>query len=90
MSRYQTSYEIAKKFSDEFGNDVMLATGTIFPDALTGGVLATKLKTPLLLSDITGVIPEIKEFIRSRFPDNIYVLGGPFVMPEKIIEDIYA
>lgn len=45
--RYKTSYAIAERFNDEFGNDVMFATGTNFPDALAGGVLGAKLKTPL-------------------------------------------
>ena len=68
----------------------MLATGTSFPDALTGGVLAAKLKTPLLLTEKPAVIKEIKNFILEKSPSNIYVLGGEKAMPTSIIENIYA
>lgn len=88
-NRYLTSYEIAKRYASEFGSDITIATGTNFPDALAGGVLCAKFKTPLLLTDSKTLISEIQTFIKSRNPKNIYMLGGPVIVPEEIIVDVF-
>ena len=88
-SRYLTSYEIANKFADEFGNAVMFATGTNFPDALAGGVLGAKIGTPLLLTHPNGTIEEIKDFVLDKNPRTVYILGGVGAVPDSVIEDIF-
>jgi N-acetylmuramoyl-L-alanine amidase len=42
FNRYTTALNISKQYKDDYGKDVMLATGKDFPDALAGGVLAAK------------------------------------------------
>ncbi|MBQ6569349.1 MAG: cell wall-binding repeat-containing protein, partial [Clostridia bacterium] len=88
-SRYLTSFEIASKFADEFGDSVMFATGTNFPDALAGGVLGAKLRSPLLLVHPSGAIDEIKNFVLTKDPANIYILGGTGAVPDSVIEGIF-
>lgn len=88
-TRYLTSYEIAKKYASLFGNDITIATGTNFPDALAGGVLCAKLKTPLLLANSNILIDEIKSFIRERNPSTIYVLGGEKVVPSSTFNNLF-
>ena len=89
-NRYLTSYEIAKKYSSEFSSDIMLATGENFPDALAGGVLAAKLRTPLILTQRTSIPIETMNFIRNRNPLNIYALGGDDVVADSLVKGIIA
>ena len=88
-SRYMTSYEIANKFAAEFGNAVMFATGTNFPDALAGGVLGAKIGAPLLLTHPSGAIDEIKNFVLDKNPGTVYILGGTGAVPDSVIENIF-
>lgn len=92
-TRYQTSMAIVNKYSSEFGNNISIATGTNFPDALAGSVLAAKNKTPLILTGPTsdpanGIIDEAKTYIKNVKPDTIYIFGGESAVPAKWITDI--
>ena len=89
ITRYLTSYEIANRFADEFGDAVMFATGTNFPDALAGGVLGAKIGAPLLLTHPSGAIGEIKNFVLDKNPRDVYILGGVGAVPDSVIEDIF-
>ena len=82
-------YAVADRFRDSFGDDVMIATGMNFPDALAGGVLAAKLDTPLLLTHDMGMIDEMKAYVDERTPDNIYVLGGEGAVPSLVPAELY-
>lgn len=88
--RYETSCAILKEFSDIFGNDVMITTGKDFPDGLAGGVLAAKMKTPILLADPDNNVNELtNSTILERNPENLYVLGGQVALPDWVINSIF-
>ncbi|MBQ6570201.1 MAG: leucine-rich repeat protein [Clostridia bacterium] len=89
VTRYLTSYEIANRFADEFGDAVMFATGTNFPDALAGGVLGAKIGAPLLLTHPNGAIDEIKNFVLDKNPRDVYILGGTGAVPDSVVNEIF-
>jgi putative cell wall-binding protein len=88
-NRYVTSFEIAKYTDKAYGKDVSIATGQDFPDALTGSVLAAKLKTPLLLCSKIGADDAVKEYIAARKPQFVYLFGGGASVPNSVIIDIF-
>lgn len=78
-NRFYTSLAISQEFDEYYENDVMITTGLNFPDALAGGVLATKLRTPVILSGTASddaIIPELSKYIKNRNPKYVYILGG--------------
>lgn len=76
-TRYETSRLIAEAFSDST-NNLVIADGTTFPDALAGGVLAAIKDSPLLLTTPSSLATETGFYLEKNQStiDNIYVLGG--------------
>ncbi|MBE6126321.1 MAG: hypothetical protein E7186_08385 [Erysipelotrichaceae bacterium] len=80
-NRYQTSFAIAqsikeKKKTDKLEN-VIVASGSSFPDALGGCYLSAKLQAPILLINDDSA-DAVVEYIRDSIMENgkIYILGG--------------
>lgn len=73
--RYDTAIEISKK-SFETAENVVLASGEQFPDALAGGVLASVLKAPVLLTKSSEMSSKVSDEIKRLKAKNIYILGG--------------
>lgn len=78
-NRYETSVNISNKFSQDKIDNIIIASGNDFPDALAGSVLSKKLNAPILLVDKTpdenlNSINYIKNHLTSN--GTIYVLGG--------------
>ena len=87
--RYLTSLYLAQNFeaagtvgSSRYAN-LFIATGSNFPDALTGAVLATKKDAPLLLVGKDFVREEITSYVGNMKLNNLYVLGGTAVVTTK-------
>jgi len=77
--RYKTSISISNNFSSGTVQNVIVASGKDFPDALAGSVLSKKYNAPILLlnstvADSTETIDYIKNHLDKS--GNIYVLGG--------------
>lgn len=87
--RYETCYTIVSRYSDMFKNDLMIATGENFPDALAGGALAAKLEIPLLLTSNANVPDKIASLIQSRNADKIYIAGGAKLIPDSSILNLF-
>lgn len=102
--RYDTAIQIAYELADALigqpvsktpaRNDVqfeniILASGVNWPDAIAGTPLAVKLKAPILLLDRT---PELStrtfDFIKQHLSTskNIYILGGKGIIPQSYID----
>ena len=65
--RYETNAEVIAFTIDAYAtNDFFIASGVTFPDALTGTVLASKFKTPLLLTEKEDVPPSIYTHMREH------------------------
>jgi putative cell wall-binding protein len=89
-NRYETALSIAMTYQKDFlSNDIVLATGTNFPDALSGGAFGGKKGLPLLLVNNNTSLPiAIETFIRTRNPSKIYLLGGGSSVSEDIVKQI--
>ena len=87
-NRYETSVNISNKFSQDKIDNIIIASGNDFPDALAGSVLSKKLNAPILLVDKTpdenlNSINYIKNHLTSN--GTIYVLGGKGSVNESYI-----
>ncbi|AWI05061.1 alpha/beta fold hydrolase [Clostridium drakei] len=72
--RYETSMNICKYFDENLDN-VIIASGEAFPDALSGTALSAKLKAPIVITDGNN-ISSVKEYIKNRKFKNVIILGG--------------
>ena len=92
--RYNTAIEIAKKFQNgKMLDNVVIANGSNFPDALTGSALATSLNAPILLT-YTNYAPKTRtiEYIKSNLKKEgtVYLLGSAGVVPDGYINELKA
>lgn len=81
LDRYQTSTAIANQFSNV--NNVVLASGNDFPDALAASVLAHKLNAPILLVDTTtqtskDALNYIETYLQAQ--GTVYIAGGQAII----------
>ncbi|TYS59968.1 transglycosylase SLT domain-containing protein [Sutcliffiella horikoshii] len=74
-TRYETAYKIGTQFSFS-SSEGLAVSGTDFPDALTGSVLAAKRNAPLLLVNPTYLPEETLQLARARDFSQISILGG--------------
>ena len=87
-NRYETCVEVNKAFDDIFESDELcIATGKDFPDALAGGVFAARKKAPLLLA--AGQISETQSaLLKSKAPMTLDIFGGIGAVPDAVVEQI--
>lgn len=72
---YDTAVEISKQGWDN-APVAVLATGRNFPDALTGTVLAQKVKGPLLLTESDHLNASVSAELKRLGTQEVYLLGG--------------
>ena len=97
-NRYATAVEIADYAIDEgilSGESLCVATGTNYPDALVGGVLAARADGVILLaasgdlsSKNNGNIDDYLSTCEQKI-DSIYLFGGYSVVDEDLEYDLY-
>ena len=94
-SRYDTAVTVANRYKklsrlEKFEN-VVVAYGKNYPDALSGGYLAMKKKAPIIL-----VEPSIEDYIVNYIDANVadggtvYILGGTGVVRQAFADKISA
>jgi len=90
-NRYRTAIEISKK-AYEFSSVVVLASGENFPDALTGGVLASHYDAPLLIvCDRPDVLDLVLNEMKRLKVSQVILLGGDLAISaeiEKVIRSV--
>ena len=85
-NRYETSAEVNKAFADLFENDEMcIATGVDFPDAVTGGVYAASKKAPFILVS-SALTDSQKEIVKNTAPKTINVFGGTGAVSDETVK----
>ncbi|MEL5897858.1 cell wall-binding repeat-containing protein [Clostridium sporogenes] len=87
--RYETSLRVNEHFANR--ETVIMASGTNYPDALSGSALAGKLNASLLLVNDGSLNNQI-EFIDKEKTDGVILLGGEGVLSKKVqnaIENIF-
>jgi putative cell wall-binding protein len=88
-TRQATARLIAEEYNSGTVNNVVLATGNNFPDALAGSPLAYKLDAPILLVGTTEKeSQEADLYIQKYLADNgtIYILGGEGAVSSSTVE----
>jgi len=88
-NRYETAVAVSEQVASA-GNTVLLATGTNFPDALSGGVLAYVGPHALLLNNGTSLLPIVRDYIVANGVTNVIVLGGTQAVPASVVNQINA
>ena len=98
QDRYQTSIQVALKLLEEangaYYNNVIIATGDNFPDALAGSSLSTKYNLPIILvsakkpSSIDDAISFIHDYVSSS--GSVFILGGLGAVPSSVEERLAA
>jgi putative cell wall-binding protein/peptidoglycan/xylan/chitin deacetylase (PgdA/CDA1 family) len=84
--RYATAAAISAAFFPTAGT-VYVATGTNFPDALSGGAAAARQGAPLLLVRATVPATTMTELNRLH-PSRIVVLGGSGVIGQGVVDQL--
>lgn len=87
--RYSTLTSILQTFSSN-PNNIYVASGTSFPDALAGSVLAAKTGSPIVLLDPKQATPPrpIVEYLKNLDNPDINVFGGPGAVPQLLVENV--
>jgi SpoIID/LytB domain protein len=90
QTRFDTSVAIAESIYGGKVDNVVLATGYDFPDALSGSVLAKAVGGPILLTGTTtaskDTLPALN-YISNHLnkPGNVYLLGGEGVIGKDFV-----
>ncbi len=90
--RYQTNVAIMKNFADQFNfENIYVAVGSDFADALTGAVLAAKSSAPLVLTGKT-LPADTANYLQTKLKLSTKVkgLGGKLAVPSSILTGIVA
>ncbi|MCS5735403.1 cell wall-binding repeat-containing protein [Herbiconiux daphne] len=75
--RYDVSAAVsADRFMPDLLNKVFVASGAVFPDALSASAAAGALGGPVLLATRDALSPTVEAELTRLTPDTIYVLGG--------------
>jgi len=89
-SKYDTNIAVLNKFKDDLDfNNICLANGENFPDALAGSALAAKNSSAIVLvNDNIGQTTQKFIFDKSPSLNNIKVLGGNGVINNNLVNKI--
>jgi len=67
LDRYETNAKVTSFMKDTYqSDDLFLASGITFPDAVAGTVLASKFKAPLLLTEKEDIPPSVYTLMREH------------------------
>lgn len=88
QNRYGTAAAVSQNGYPGGAANVMVATGTTFPDALAGSAAAGNLGMPVLLVTQDAVPAETRAEIDRLNPQRIWVLGGVGAVSEAVRADL--
>lgn len=86
IDRYETSLAVANYFKLA-GQNVCIATGNNFPDALTGSVYAANSNAPIILTDLK-LSDKIMDYLKTRKSTGITIFGGEVVVSKAIEQEL--
>lgn len=91
-NRYETALALAEMFLPDDIQQVYIATGLDFPDALAGGALAARGNSGvLLLPGKTGQLPLcLEEYLGTGEINSVVIFGGPGVVCEAVKDSLRA
>lgn len=85
--RYLTAVELSKRHFNR-ANNVVIATGENFPDALSAAPLARLVGAPILLVKSTGIPAEVLQEVERLGAQKAYIVGGTGVVPQGVEETL--
>ncbi|MFD3157824.1 cell wall-binding repeat-containing protein [Haloimpatiens sp. FM7330] len=85
-NRYETCVKVAQKLGSV--QKVVLVSGNNFPDALAVAPIAAIKGMPILLVDKNSVYSNVKAYIDSQNPSQVYVVGGTGVITDDTLKNI--
>ncbi len=84
--RYETAAAVSADWKST--DEVFVATGTKFPDALASGAAASRFDAPVLLVDASGV-PQSTQLELARLrPSKVYVAGGTAAVSDLVEQQL--
>lgn len=87
QDRYTTAIEISKA-GWQLSDNVVLATGEDFPDALCAAPLAKQLNAPILLTGKARLNTNTANELKRLKVKKVYIVGGPGVVSNAVAADI--
>lgn len=87
-TRYSTNTAILDEFRPK-RSPLVIANGKTFPDALVGAIEAIVNNCGILLIDTPNLQPVTEQYLQRRYPVEIVIMGGPFVIPEATVQRIH-
>jgi putative cell wall-binding protein len=89
-NRFGTARDIANDTYPDGSEDVVVASGEVFPDALSGNYLAGLIDGPVLLSTKDPVRGDLQEDLDAALddmdPERIWIVGGDFAISDEVEE----
>jgi putative cell wall-binding protein len=86
--RYETALQIAYEGWFEGTDEIILATGSNFPDALAGAPLAYYRNAPILLTGKDTLHETVKDAIYELGVEKVTILGGTGAISKKVEEEL--
>lgn len=86
--RYDTATVVAERIAPS--EEVFVASGEVFPDALSGASLAGLRQAPLLLTKQDHLPGATGTALQEREPQQITVYGGPVAVSDTVLDEIEA
>lgn len=93
VGRFGTAAEIALEAFPDGADDVVLARGDEFPDALAGALVAGQVDAPILLSEgstLTGVTADAIAELAGEGTVTVHLAGGTEALSEAVAEEADA
>jgi|GEM_PF-5426565 len=87
-TRYDTAVEISKALSPGTCENVIMATGQNFPDALGGSALAGAVDCPILLTRPGELPAVVAQELGRLMPKTVYILGGAGAVEDAVQDAI--
>ncbi|QBI20069.1 cell wall-binding repeat-containing protein [Egibacter rhizosphaerae] len=87
-TRFHTAAEVSRTFFSGTGGDVVVATGTDYPDALSGTPLARAAGGPALLTARDHLPSPTEDELSRLSPDRVFVIGGTAAISDSVISEI--
>jgi putative cell wall-binding protein len=88
-NRYATAVAVSRQFWQSSAT-VYVASGDTYPDALSGGALAARTSSPILLSGEKRLPAPVAEELSRLAPASVVLLGGPSALDERVLTQVSA
>ncbi|MGD8193038.1 cell wall-binding repeat-containing protein [Herbiconiux sp. P18] len=88
--RFEVSVNASKAGYPDGASTVYVASGAVFPDALSAGPAATSDSAPILLTTADTLPASVKAEIQRLSPERIVIVGGPATVSAAVATQLKA